>query len=71
MEKKGFYKSTHKLGLRLLVALLIFAILMYFPFLYDKVTENGTSVQFIWACIVIMLAPIVGLIDAVNTEEKK
>lgn len=62
MEKKGFF-TPRKRPIYMLGGLLLFSVIMYIPAFYYSYTELGTAYQFIWAAIVLMLAPIISYID--------
>lgn len=62
MEKNGWFKIRPRIPY-LLGGLLLFAVIMYIPGFYHSYTAGGTAWQFIWAAIVLMLAPIVSFID--------
>jgi hypothetical protein len=62
VEKKGFFK-IEKRPLWMLIGLLLFSAVMYIPSFYYSYTELGTAYQFIWAAIVLMLAPVISFID--------
>lgn len=54
-----------------IIGLLAFSSIMYIPSVY-KLVNAGTSFQFIWATIVLIVAPILGFVDIfISTPVKK
>lgn len=72
MEKKGFFKQN-KVTMLFLVLILALDIIMFIPAIFHAHTAVGTSVQFIFVNIILVVAPSLALVDAFikNSAEKK
>lgn len=50
------------------MSLFIGGLVMYIPAIYHAQTSGGTAVQFIWASVILMLAPTLSLIDTLISK---
>lgn len=64
---KNWFKFD-KIKISFIIGLLLFSSIMYIPNVYNSVYA-GTSLQFIWAIVVLILAPIVGFAELFITKK--
>lgn len=63
MENKGFFPFD-KRTMSLILVVVVFAIIMFIPAVFNATTSVGTSLQFVFVNIILFAAPFLALMDA-------